>query len=217
MRKSENSLEYLYGEVDGHMSPEMLEQFQKLEGEIRLSLYQKNIESPRGKGSGSGGAHLFSSDPEKVVKVLMLRSFGKNPYNIHKITGIHRASVLRIVSMWEEDLEVWRKEASLVASMLLTDCNEFMADYSEELQTRLRNGEIEVTPQGLNAIGAVRDRLMKENNLIRGEATSRVETVKKGKSIDDAKLAREEALASIKEAEVVVEEEEILEIEGGEE
>lgn len=158
------------------------------------------VDELRGKVRGS---YLEKENPEKVVEALQMITQGHSFKAVKAKTQISLPALYRIKRDYWTYICDWREAVIQTFEERFVGLEDSVVLASEKLQERLISGDLEVDADAVMKLAKAQEITMRCIQVMKGEPTS-ITTEKPQTTAEDVAKAREEALAQIREAEVVL-------------
>ncbi len=131
-------------------------------------------------------------DPQKAAHILFLHSQGKSQTCLVKKYKYDRATVIRIISTYADQLGKWRELGGKLASYSYLNITSLEEDMIESVRDDMDSGELKPTFKDIKDISIAKANSSREAMLARGEATS-ISREEKVWTDDDYKKLMEQA------------------------
>ena len=161
------------------------------------------IEEMKQKKAHTPGGSLEKKDPDKVAEALHMITQGNSFKEINKKTKIDRNALVRIKRDYWTYICDWREAVIQTFEERFVGLEDSVILASEKLQERLISGDLEVDADAVMKLAKAQEITMRCIQVMKGEPTS-ITAEKPQTTAEDVARAREEALAQIREAEVVL-------------
>ena len=158
------------------------------------------VDELRGKVEGN---YLEKENPEKVVEALHMITQGHSFKAIKTKTQISFPALYRIKRDYWTHICDWREAVIQTFEERFVGLEDSVILASEKLQERLISGDLEVDADAVMKLAKAQEITMRCIQVMKGEPTS-ITAEKPQTTAEDVARAREEALAQIREAEVVL-------------
>jgi hypothetical protein len=142
------------------------------------------------------------SDPAFFCQLLTLIAEGRNTSTICRLTGASASTINRVKRDYWDYICGWRETAIKTFEERFVGLEETLEAASRQFQEKLEKGEAEIDADAIVKLTRAQEITMRCIQVMKGEPTT-ITTETKRTTAEDVAKAREEALAQIREAEVV--------------